>query len=224
MSNGYDEDIALAVVEAIASGRTLVDISSDAGMPTRQTIYRWLSLQPKFFDAYERAKELSAQSFEDEALEMARDLKGQNDFTGTKVQAYNIAMGQLRWSASRRDKTRYGQQIQTATAVPIQITTTLNLGQPGQGPATSEETSIYHVEGQVLLGPTPDEYDAGQEELTLKGLTSSGEMIDLQAEPGDDAEPVPALPKPKPGPKRKPGHKSAADTKRSVAAYSKGKT
>src|SRR5882672_3647074 len=120
----YSPELALRICEEIASGLTITDIAAMDGMPTRQTIYRWIAVYPKFYDAFERAREVSAQSLEEEALTMARILKDANNFTGTKVQAYNIAMQQLRWSASRRDKARYGQQQVGTTMVPIQINTT----------------------------------------------------------------------------------------------------
>lgn len=155
----YEPGLALAICELIAEGKTLVDIAATDGMPSRNTIYRWLSVYPKFFDAYERAKEISAQSLEEEALLMARNLKNANDFTGTKVQAYNYAMQQLRWSAARRDPKRYGQQSGNGTAiVPIQINTTLNLGQDGQPPAVDTQASVYTIEYEVQTS-APDTDD-----------------------------------------------------------------
>lgn len=218
---GYDHDVALAICELVASGKTLRNVSKRAGFPSRPTIYRWLTLNPKFFDAYERAKELSAQSFEDEALDMARELREPNEFTGTKVQAYNIAMGQLRWSAARRDKTRYGQQVQTTTTVPIQINTTLNLGQEGQGPATSDTTSIYTVEASISLGPTPEEYERDQEALTFEGLTSEGTVLDLNPEPDDNTDTVPEPPTAKRQPRLGKRHKSPAMAAATAQRYAK---
>lgn len=150
----YTPALGLDICTAIAEGKTMVEIGATEGMPSRQTIYQWLSVYPKFFDAFTRAKEVSAMSFEEEALTMARNLAGQNDFTGTRVQAYNIAMQQLRWSASRRDKSTYGQQIQTQVTVPIQINTTLNLDP--NVVALDNRQSIYTVEAVVNVGG-PDE-------------------------------------------------------------------
>lgn len=145
----YEPELGLAICEAIASGMSLKKVCEVQGMPTRQTVYKWLSVYPKFFDAYERAREISAQSIEDEALDMARTLAGDNDFTGTKVQAYNIAMQQLRWSAGHRDPNRYGSHTNQSSTVPIQITTSLNLGQDGVA-ASDSAKSIYSV--SVTIG------------------------------------------------------------------------
>jgi hypothetical protein len=218
---GYDHDVALAICELVAGGKTLRNISKRGGFPSRSTIYAWLVLNPKFYDAYERAKELSAQHFEEEALDMSRELREANDFSGTKVQAYNVAMGQLRWSAARRDKTRYGQQIQGQTTVPIQINTTLNLGQEGQGPATSDSVSIYTVEAAITLGPTPEEYERKTEALTLEGLTSEGTVLDLSPEPDDNAEEVPDVPAPKRAVRLGKRHKSPAMAAATAQRYAK---
>lgn len=218
---GYDHDVALAICELVAGGKTLRNISKRGGFPSRSTIYGWLTLNPKFYDAYERAKELSAQHFEEEALDMSRELREANDFSGTKVQAYNVAMGQLRWSAARRDKTRYGQQVQGQTTVPIQINTTLNLGQEGQPPPTTESLSVYTVSSTVTLGPTPEEYDAALEANTLEALTSEGTVLDLDPEPVDNGETVPEAPAPVRAKRLGKRHKSPAMAAVTAARYAK---
>lgn len=142
----YDEMMALKICENIASGLTLKELCELDDMPNIVTVYKWLSLYPPFFDAFHRAKEISALSLEEEALLMARELKGPNDFTGVKVQAYNIAMQQLRWSASRRNPGQYGQKaLDGGGKVSITITSSLNIAQDGQ-PPTDNAKSIYTIE------------------------------------------------------------------------------
>lgn len=225
----YSPEVALTLCERLAEGKSLVQICEMPDMPSRNTVYKWLTVYPKFFDAYERAREVSAQSLEDEAIEMARTLTNQNDFTGTKVQAYNIAMQQLRWSAAHRDRNRYGERAANTTVVPVQINTTLNLGQDGI-PATDNEKSIYTVEFNVTA-PVP---------LAGTSATNDGpNILDLTAENGDNP-PLPfGLPETesndlhpkskgggKPGPRKGvPGHrKSAAATKMTATRLAKKDT
>lgn len=225
----YEPGLALTICELVASGKTVVEISETDGMPSRTTIYRWLSVYPKFFDAFERAKEISAQSFEEEALTMARELRGANDFTGTKVQAYNVAMQQLRWSASRRDKARYGQQVQASTSVPITINTTLNLGQEGMGAATDIQQSVYTVTATV--GPAEVE---GDDDMTVESVREgAGEVLDLEPEPGDNEARAFGLPDEEhqqlhnppngrpPKTRRRKGHKTAGAAKRTAGIYAR---
>lgn len=161
----WDPRQAMLICERIADGMTLVDIAKMDDVPSRPTIYRWLTLFPEFYDAYERAKELSAQSFEDEALGLARVLAGKHEFTGTRIKAYEVAMAQLRWSAARRDKVRYGSQTQINTTVPIQINTTLDLGQGGV--ITSTVENVYNIEALVPPAAEAADEDTPEEREPL---------------------------------------------------------
>jgi hypothetical protein len=154
---GYNTDFAVKIMEGIAGGMTIGEILKQEGMPSRATFYRWLVVYPELNKSYEAARELSAQSFEEEALDMARTLKGTNDFSGTKVRMYEVAMAQLRWSAARRDPKRYGAKQEASLVVPIQINTTLDMG---NGAKTLEGTTIspdniYHIEA-VMGDPAED--------------------------------------------------------------------
>lgn len=123
----YDAGKALEIIEQVSLGKTIVEITSQPGMPTRQTFYRWVAMDPELERVFTTARELSALSLEEEALDMARVLKNPNEFTGTKVRAFEVAMAQFRWSASRRDPKRYGTTVAPSLVVPIHINTTLDL-------------------------------------------------------------------------------------------------
>lgn len=216
----YDPALALRICEVIASGRTVTELVKMDGMPSRPTLYRWLTLYPRFFEAFERARELSAQSFEDEAIDMARSLTGPNDFTGTKVRAYDVAMGQLRWSAARRDPQRYGQKQLGPQAMQVQIVTTLNLGQDGGPSPTDEQTSIFTIDLNMPLAAPSTVEDEGQG--TLDAPTLDMGRLELDAEPSDtilpfglaEAEEKTLTPARKP--RRGKGHKPLSATKRAI--------
>ncbi len=132
----YSPELALKICEKVAEGATLLDICKGTGMPHRTSFWRWVMLYKDVAVSYQAARELSAQSLEEEALSMARTLTGPNNFTTVKVRAFDIAMQQLRWSATRRDPSKYGQKAKETITVPIQINTTLDLGgdmRDGQG-------------------------------------------------------------------------------------------
>lgn len=215
----FSYEIAEAILVAIAEGKTLKAVSDTPGMPSRNTVYKWLTQYPKFFDAYERAKEVSAQSLEDEALTIARNLAGINDYTGVKVTALNYAMQQLRWSAARRDPARYGQKAETSTTVPIQIVTTLNLGQDGQPPAQDSDRSVYTIDAIVEARPQMPDAPDTDDPPTIDGELSdedNGYTVEVPAFDFDPDE-KPDLKTPKrvgrpPGRKQGP-RKDAARTK-----------
>ena len=124
----YAPEIALKICEAVAEGKILTEICKGTGMPHRTSFWRWVMLYKDVSVAYQAARELSAQSLEDEALGMARELSGQNNFNTVKVRAMDIAMQQIRWSATRRDPSKFGQRAEKTITVPIQIIPSLDLG------------------------------------------------------------------------------------------------
>ena len=57
----YTDAIADHIVgEMVESGRSMVDICGDKGMPNRATVYRWLADQPEFAARVDRAREAMA--------------------------------------------------------------------------------------------------------------------------------------------------------------------
>lgn len=178
----YDPSIALKIIERIAEGELLKDICSPGtDMPARSTFYRWVVNNPPLAQAYNAARELSAQALEEDALgtaAMLKDPKVNKKLTGTQVRAYEVAMNQLRWSAQRRDPAKFAERTTQSTIVPIQINTTLNLGDKSTAGETSEVPNIYTLEAEVvqetpLQDPSTDTrplHPDGRPEWTAKQL------------------------------------------------------
>jgi len=218
-------DQATRVLEAIAAGDTLKDISQRPGFPTRDTFYKWMMLYPDLKTAYDAARELSALSLEEEALDMARVLKAPNDFTGTKVRAYEVAMAQFRWSAERRDPSRYAGGQKTSVMVPIQINTTLDLGQQG-GSAPAAAKTTYDFAASIARGEDGEAIavDVTPEPETIGG-TPTGD-VELET-PWELPEAPRAIrldhPTPKTAPRRKKGHKTESQIRVTLASHAKRK-
>lgn len=154
----YDPDIALKIVELIADGQLLKEICKpEKGMPHRSTFHRWVIANPPLAKAYNAAIALSASTLEEDALAAAREIKA-DPGNGTKVRAFEVAMAQFRWSASRRDPAKFGERQVANIRVPIQINTTLDLGDSGAG-GTLEHPNIYGLTAQVKaeVPDNPDE-------------------------------------------------------------------
>ncbi len=141
----YSPELALKICEQVAKGETLLGICKGVGMPHRTSFYRWVMLYKDVAISFQAARELSAQSLEEEALGLARTLSGKNDFTTVKVRAIDIALQQLRWSATRRDPSKYGQKAKETITVPIQINTTLDLGGDNR-----DSQGIYTITAEVV--------------------------------------------------------------------------
>lgn len=149
----YNPELALAIVERIAQGETLNAIcAKGTGLPHPSTFRRWVGLYPELSKAYSGAREVSAHSLEEEALDIARELNGPNrkKLTPTEIRALDVALDQLRWSAVRRNPKAYSERGAMHITVPIQINTSLDLAGP-------KVTDVYTISANVEIPPTPEE-------------------------------------------------------------------
>ena len=106
------------------------------------TFKRWVINNPDLAKALSAARQLSAASFEEEALDAAREIKlHQRD--GTQVRAFEVLLQQLRWSAERRDPAQFGTKAPVSIKVPITINTTLAMGSLGTSEGDSK--NIYNL-------------------------------------------------------------------------------
>lgn len=160
----YDPHIGLRICEQVAEGETLKQIcKSGDGFPARQTFHRWVVGQPELAKAYAAAKELSSHSLEEEALDIARDLKNNSkNLTSQQVRAFDVAMTQLRWSARVRNPKVYSDKANLTFTVPIQINTTIDLGD-GLETATDEHPNIYEISATVV-----QEHPEGEKKEVIK--------------------------------------------------------
>lgn len=144
----FSLSIANKVLVAVAEGATLRKIAKQKGMPTTGDVYKWTRAVPEFAKSLKEAEEWSARMLEEEALDTSRDVQKAPDKDVTS--AARVLNEQLRWSAERRDVGKYGSSAKITTVVPVQIVTSLNLGQPGVK-TTVEERSIYDIEAQPIV-------------------------------------------------------------------------
>lgn len=162
----YNAEIALNICMRIAKGETLTEVCRDKNMPTYTTVLKWRVTYPEFEEAYENARRISAFALEDEALLAARKLAGPNNFNAPRVSAMAHAMNQLRWSATKRNVKEFGDVKPGATVIPIQINTTLDLGQGGVAPMESDVYTLaaeYRGNGESNNSSNGENADASAE-------------------------------------------------------------
>ena len=147
----YNPDVALQIIERIVEGETINAICvKGSGFPHPVTFKRWVVNNPQLAKAVDAARQLSAQSLEEEALDLSREIRrSQRD--GTQVRAYEVALGQLRWSAERRDPAKFGTKAPVNIRIPIQINTTLDMGADAQSAALDK--GIYTLDARVNVVP-----------------------------------------------------------------------
>ncbi len=148
----FRPELALAIIERVAEGETLSEICKGDGMPTPTTFRRWTLAREEVWEAFQAARELKADSLFDEALDLARAIKKEPGGP-QKVRAHDIAMNHLRWAAGKLNPQKYSDRSQINVTVPIQINTTLDLGQRA---GHTEENSVYDLTATVVTEPEPE--------------------------------------------------------------------
>jgi hypothetical protein len=177
-------DRVLAICDRVANGAKITELlgpNRPEGWPTWKTFAGWQAEFPAVRDMYRTARELSAQALEDKALGIAEGLVQTGaEYTGVFVQGAGKAMEQFRWSAERRSPGDFGTKATQQTVVPIQINTTLDLGQPGGG-ATVDAGNPFSYVVEVGGG-------------TQQGQTAPSESVDVPEVAEDPRRPNAALP------------------------------
>src|ERR1700720_1600839 len=69
----YSFQVAISICARLAEGKSLRAICSEAGMPGRATVFRWIARHKEFRDEYTLACELRAEELGDEMLEIIDD-------------------------------------------------------------------------------------------------------------------------------------------------------
>jgi hypothetical protein len=124
----YNPAMALEMCERIADGETLREVCKPGnGFVSYYTFRRWLLMQPELVQAYTEARTLSAIRFEEESIDMAREIRAEPG-TAQRVRAYDITMNHMRWVAARRNPQLFSEKAAIKLTVPIQINTNLDLG------------------------------------------------------------------------------------------------
>lgn len=165
----YNPNIALDIVERIADGELLskiTDKDADVLTITKQTFLRWVATVPELSTAYSAAMQISAHSFEEKAIDKA-EKTALAPGTPQNVSAASLLISQYRWSAARRNPTRYSDKGNTQIVVPININTTLDLGTQRQT-ADVEVPNIYAFNFQEKVEEAEYSEIATEDTVTTK--------------------------------------------------------
>ena len=104
----YTQALAANITEQLANGRSLAQILSQPGMPSKQTVYSWLHTNREFMDHYVRAREEQADYFADQCIEIADATVGM-DSAG--VAAARVRIEARKWRASVLKPKVYGTKV-----------------------------------------------------------------------------------------------------------------
>ena len=90
----YSQERADKICERLADGESLRTICLDDDMPARETVFRWLTLEPGFSDQYARAREAQAEALFDEMVHIA-DHTQMGQKTVSKATGLEITEGDM---------------------------------------------------------------------------------------------------------------------------------
>ena len=92
----YSPELAEAICERVADGRTLEQSARHEGMPCRYTVWQWAKNKDDFSHMLQRAREWMAVSFVNEALEIADGTVGNSL---EEIQAAKLRIDCRKWIA-----------------------------------------------------------------------------------------------------------------------------
>lgn len=183
----YDPNIALDIVERIADGELLSKITAPDALPltvTKQTFLRWVSSVPELQTAYSAALQLSAHSFEEKAIDKAERV-ALAPGTPQNVSAASLLISQYRWSAARRNPTRYSDKGNTQIVVPVNINTTLDMGTLKQT-TDVEVPDIYNISipkpDDIVEGEFNEVSNTSGSDSIPNGVSSKEEVHEIKKE------------------------------------------
>jgi len=126
--SSFTQEIADAICEGIAEGRSLRSICQDEAMPNKATVFRWLADDAftLFRDQYTRAREAQADVLFDEILQIADDGtrdtytdKDGNERTDQDVIARSrLRVDARKWMAGKLRPKVYGDKVDLTHANP----------------------------------------------------------------------------------------------------------
>lgn len=173
----YNPQAALEICTRVANGETLKQIcTKENGLVSLGTFQKWIKLFPDLAKAYHSARQLSAQAFEEKALDLAEKLATGTQ-TAQEIRGREVAMGQWRWSAARRDPANYGEKAPVNMIVPVQIITPLDLsGNVGAGEGNSgDDPYTLALPAPEIVVPEEEisEVPQGKAEIVLPPMTKN---------------------------------------------------
>lgn len=118
----YTDEIADVICERIADGESLKAICEDEAMPSKATVFKWLSENASFSDKYALAREAQSDALFDDILTIADD--GRNDWmernfgeetrwveNGEALRRSQLRIDARKWMASKLKPKKYGERL-----------------------------------------------------------------------------------------------------------------
>ena len=131
----YTPELAAAICEHIAAGKSLRTIAALDGMPAQSTIMVWLDgKHPDFTEQYARAREAQADKLAEEILAIADDgrsdtyldAEGNEKTDNEAIQRSKLRVEARKWLASKMAPKKYGDKMAIGGADDLGPVQTVN--------------------------------------------------------------------------------------------------
>jgi hypothetical protein len=93
--SNYNSEVAWAICDRLVEGESLRRICSDAGMPGKATVFRWIARHKEFRDRYISARDFQAEGLCDEMIEIARDTSDDNAGARLRIKALERQLARM---------------------------------------------------------------------------------------------------------------------------------
>lgn len=120
----YPEEVRKEVLDCIAEGMTVRQISRLPGMPNYRVILRWCQHDPDFKAAVQDAKTVGYQEIVDRLRRVA---KGEQGFSTGDVRRDQLVVELDKWVLSKWDPQTYGDRVAVEHSGQIDIPVSLTL-------------------------------------------------------------------------------------------------
>lgn len=125
----YSLELAEQICERVANGQGLVKICKEDAMPHRSTVMRWIFKNKEFCDMYTHARELQADFYFEEILEISdgsegdtyEDEKGNIRTDHEVVNRSRLRVDTRKWMVARLAPKKYGDQAAGSEAMQITV-------------------------------------------------------------------------------------------------------
>jgi hypothetical protein len=119
----FTETVADIICDRLAGGESLRAICGDDAMPSRPTVFRWLTSNDAFRDQYARAREAQADALFDEIVDIANtpvmgrkekyDADGKliESSTGDMIEHRRLQIDARKWVAAKLRPKVYGDKL-----------------------------------------------------------------------------------------------------------------
>ena len=110
MITAYDNALAELILDRMAEGEALDKICSTPQFPPRRIVRRWLATVPEFYAKFMQARDLQAESLQDQMISIEQDLiLGKID-----PKAANAALNSMQFRIQRLCPKRWGNKVEHA--------------------------------------------------------------------------------------------------------------